>query len=335
MQVRLAAFDGLFLTKWYTPVIMRYILSVIANDTSRVVRRHVARNACYSLALLVQMGEMKTGLKDNESLLIEEDGNAPEKAKESKKSELDVMIKILRKDREVGKNEALREFLMPIALCVKYHDILTIFLTYLYSAPDADFEVRWCLLKLADLLIRPVEETPPSVKIHIPSTPITETVPQIPPVKVPIKPPRPVKAGGPPSRHSSIQFNLSTTKVKLLGSPRVLSVDESIIPSPVVKKAVAFAPPATPTFSSVASKTKTKDGAKLPSSKRLGRPDTKLSQVPRAQSSGMNLNDLKACRNALKKLQTNKHALLFNQPVDPIRDNAPRYVVMLVGNGLI
>jgi len=116
--VRIAAFDGLFLTKWYTPTIMRYILAVMANDVSKVVRRHVARNACYSLALLVQMGEMKATVKESESLLIEEDGNSQEKTKESKKSELDSMIKVLRKDREVGKNEALREFLMPIALCV-------------------------------------------------------------------------------------------------------------------------------------------------------------------------------------------------------------------------
>ncbi len=97
---------------------MRYVLAVIANDPSRVVRRHVARNACYSLALLVQMGEMKSNLKENETLLIEEDGSLPEKAREAKKSEMDLMIKVLRKDREVGKNEVMREFLMPIALYV-------------------------------------------------------------------------------------------------------------------------------------------------------------------------------------------------------------------------
>lgn len=95
---------------------MRYVLAVMANDRSRVIRRHVARNACYSLALLVQMGEMKAGVKETESLLIEEDASVPEKAKESKKSEMDAMIKVLRKDREIGKNEVLREFLMPIAL---------------------------------------------------------------------------------------------------------------------------------------------------------------------------------------------------------------------------
>ncbi|KAJ3571564.1 hypothetical protein NP233_g3673 [Leucocoprinus birnbaumii] len=305
-QVRLAAFDGLFLTKWYTPVMMRYILSVIANDSSRVVRRHVARNACHSLALLVQMGEMKTGLKDSESLLIEEDGNAPEKAKEAKKSELDVMIKILRKDREVGKNESLREFVMPIAL-----------------APDVDSEVRWCLLKLADLLVKPYEETPPSVKIHIPSTPIVEAAPPIPPVKVPVKPPRSTKSGGPPSRHPSIQLTVSTTKVKIPGSPRIPSIDEPIAPSPITKKAVSFATPAPPPASS--SKGKVKPVVKPPAPKPVAKPNAKSVQVPRAQSSGMNLNDLRACRNALKKLQSNKHARLFNQPVDPIRDNAPRY----------
>lgn len=106
------------MTKWYTPPIMRYILAVMANDPSRVIRRHVARSACQSLALLVSMGEMKSSSKEQESLLIEEDGTMPEKIKEAKKSEVESMIKILRKDKEVGKNDALREFLMPIALYV-------------------------------------------------------------------------------------------------------------------------------------------------------------------------------------------------------------------------
>lgn len=115
--MRLAAFDYLFLGKWYSPKIMRYILAVMASDSSRVVRRHVARNACQSLALLVTMGEMKT-VKEADSLIIEEDGNGGEKVKENKKSEIDLMIKALRKDREVGKNEVIRELLMPIALYV-------------------------------------------------------------------------------------------------------------------------------------------------------------------------------------------------------------------------
>jgi transcription initiation factor TFIID subunit 2 len=116
-QVRMAAFDALFFMKWYTPKIMRYFLAVMANDPSRIIRRHVARNASQSLALLFSMGELKVSGKDNESVLVEEDGSVPpEKQKEAKKSELDLMIKALRKDREVGKNEALRESLMPIAL---------------------------------------------------------------------------------------------------------------------------------------------------------------------------------------------------------------------------
>lgn len=95
---------------------MQYVLAVMANDPSRVIRRHVARSACQSLALLVSMGEMKTSTKEQESLLIEEDGSVPEKTKEAKKSDVEMMVRVLRKDREVGKNEVLREFLMPIAL---------------------------------------------------------------------------------------------------------------------------------------------------------------------------------------------------------------------------
>ena len=116
-QVRLAAFDGLFLTKWYTPKIMHYVFAVIANDPSRVVRRHVARSACESLAILATIGEIKHSSKDNESsLLIEEDGSVPDKNKETKKSDVDLVIRALRKDREIGKGEAVRDCLMPMLL---------------------------------------------------------------------------------------------------------------------------------------------------------------------------------------------------------------------------
>ncbi|KAF9055881.1 hypothetical protein BJ165DRAFT_1336062, partial [Panaeolus papilionaceus] len=265
-QVRIAAFDGLFLTKWYSPQIMRYILAVMANDSSR-------------------MGEMKTGSKESEALLIEEDGNGQEKVKESKRSEMEAMIKVLRKDREIGKNEAFREFLMPIALM-----------------PEIDHEVRWCLLKLADLLIRPVEETPPSVKIHIPSTPVVEAAPPLPTVKVPTtkvpaKVPRPPKPAPVLSKSASVTLS-GPTKLKV---PAPATPATPVAPSPkvvnapqpdVTKKAVAVSKPV---------------------------------HVPKAQSGGMPLNDLKASRNALKKLKANKHAVLFLQPVDPIRDHAPNY----------
>lgn len=121
-QVRMAAFDALFLSKWYSPKLMQYFLSVMANDSSRYIRRHVARNASQSLALLVTMGELKSG-KDSESVLIEEDGNGQEKARENKRSEIDILIKALRKDKEAGKNEAIREFLMPIAMYVLHMNL--------------------------------------------------------------------------------------------------------------------------------------------------------------------------------------------------------------------
>lgn len=62
------------------------------------------------------MGELKNSSKESESLLIEEDGAAQEKVKENKKSEVEQLVKALRKDKEVGKNEVFREFLLPIIL---------------------------------------------------------------------------------------------------------------------------------------------------------------------------------------------------------------------------
>ncbi|KAH0591210.1 hypothetical protein H2248_001303 [Termitomyces sp. 'cryptogamus'] len=300
-QVRVAAFDGLFLTKWYTPSIMRYVFAVMANDSSRVVRRHVARTACHSLVLLAQMGEMKSSLKETESLLIEEDGTLPEKAKETKKSELDAMIKVLRKDREVGKNEVLREFLMPIAL-----------------ASDIDQEVRWCLLKLADLLIRPIEETPPTVKIHIPSTPVIDVTPQIPAPKVPTKAVRTIKSGGPPPKSPLTSLNVPT-KLRLHASPAPDPVPQTpATPRGETRKNVAFTAPPPLTVS----KNKVKPSRPPKTTQTLY---TKPTHLSKAQSGGMPVTDLRVCRNALKKLKANKSAFIFNQPVDPIRDHAPNY----------
>ncbi|TFY68605.1 hypothetical protein EVJ58_g911 [Rhodofomes roseus] len=292
-QVRMAAFDYLFLTKWYTPKVMRYILAVTANDPSRIIRRHVAQNACLSLALLVSMGEVKT-LKETESVLIEEDGNGAEKAKENKKSDMDLMIKAFRKDRELGKSEVIRESLMPIAL-----------------APETDHEVRWCLLKVADLLIRGAEEAPPKVTIHLPPTPVTESAPPIPSVKLPLKSRPTIKTtGGPPTRTPTLPF-AGTPKLKL--PPSSVQGDHSTrthsaAASPVLDRRDTFTVP------------------KLPPPKKAPAPEKKKPQhVPKAQSAGMSLNDLRACRNALKKLQTHKRATVFLQPVDPVRDHAPSY----------
>ncbi|TBU50053.1 hypothetical protein BD309DRAFT_996445 [Dichomitus squalens] len=297
IQVRIAAFDYLFLGRWYTPKIMRYILAVMASDSSRIIRRHVARSACQSLALLVSMGEMKTP-KEADSLMIEEDGNGGERVKENKKSETELMIKALRKDREVGKNEAIREFLMPIAL-----------------APDTDCEVRWCLLKLADLLIRGQEETAPKVTIHLPPTPVAEAPPPLPTVKLSSKSQRSLKSGAPTPKSPLPSFTFPT-KLKIM--PSNTQVDTSAAPTPST--------PAPPTASGrrgggefSVPKVPAKVAATAQKEKKIPK------AVPKAQSGGMPLNDLRACRTALKKLQTHKKAAVFLQPVDPVRDRAPNY----------
>ncbi|KAH8094603.1 hypothetical protein BXZ70DRAFT_1009904 [Cristinia sonorae] len=284
-QVRMAAFDALFLCKWYTPKIMQYILAVMAGDPSRAIKRHVARSACQSLALLVTMGEMKTSAKDSESLLIEEDGTAQENKKEPKKSETELLIKALRKDREVGKNEVIRELLIPVAM-----------------APDADHEVRWWLLKLADLLIRGTEEAPPKVTIHLPPTPVLEVPPQLPPVKIQMKP-----------------------RVKPPTTPLVVSKPKIPPRPPKPANSVTFTEPlATPSAAPplAADRPIPTEASTRGTKKQL---TSKPAPKRKAQMGGMSLSEVKACRIALKKLQANKHALIFLQPVDPVRDRAPNY----------
>ncbi|KZT27583.1 hypothetical protein NEOLEDRAFT_1130581 [Neolentinus lepideus HHB14362 ss-1] len=292
-QVRIAAFDALFLTKWYTPKVMAYILSVMAHDSCRVIRRHVAKNTVQSLALLVSMGEMKTSLKETESLLIEEDGATAEKVKEgTRKSEVDIMMKALRKDREVGKNEAIREYLMPLIL-----------------APDADHEVRWCLLKLADLLVRGAEESAPKVTIHLPPTPVLEQPPPLPLPKASVlKSQRTIKAiGGTPKMPMPPHLIIPSTK--LLFSPSTPAMESPKVTNGAVNgQRPIFAKPAAPKGKKAVTMAPKKGG-----------------NAPKAQAAGMSVNDLRACRNALQKLRAYKHAPLFLQPVDPVRDRAPNY----------
>lgn len=140
---------------------------------------------------------------------------------------------------------------------------------------------------------------------------MTDIAPQLPAVKAPSKAPRVIKSGGPPSKSPLITFNLPT-KPKMpppdIVSPKVVS------PTPLVevsKKAVMFATPEVPVKAAVIKS-------------RPAKPSTRPAHVPKAQSGGMHLNDLRASRNALKKLRGNKHAALFIQPVDPIRDHAPK-----------
>ncbi|KAJ7150184.1 hypothetical protein C8R46DRAFT_1008308 [Mycena filopes] len=330
-QVRIAAFDGLFMTKWYTPTIMNYILAVMANDPSRVIRRHVARNACQSLALLVQMGEMKLNSKDSESLLIEEDGSIPERNKESRKSEMDATIKALRKDKEVGKNEMFRELMMHIAM-----------------APEVDHEVRWCLLKLADVLIKPIEETAPTVRIHIPITPMSEVPPILTPVPGKV---RPLKLAGPvqspiipPQAAPKLKIRASTPSVPRVQALRTPSVEPQAAQASS-SRTVAFAVPALPAKVKrpppeprpappppKAKVPKTNGVSKHAGSSKPPPPPPaapKPAHAYKAQASGMSLNDLRATRSALKKLVSHKHAKIFLHPVDPLRDHAPNYFAII------
>jgi len=182
--------------------------------------------------------------------------------------------------------------------------------------PDVDHEVRWCLLKLADLLLRAVEETPPSVKIHIPSTPIVETAPQLPSVKVVTKT-RAIKTGGPAIKSPLVPFNAPKLKVT---EPR----PESSPATPTVRRPSVVVRDVPRRSESVALSDVAPNPPKQKTRPPVPQKPIHKTSVLKAQTGGMSANDLKACRAALKRLRSNKHATVFLQPVDPIRDHAPK-----------
>jgi transcription initiation factor TFIID subunit 2 len=115
VAVRIAAFEGLLLTRWFSAGILRYLLVTLQHDSSRIVRRHVARAMLESIMLQLALGDIKSSKE--ESVLVEEDGSALDKANTAaKKSEVNGLIKTLRKDREFGKSDAFRELIAPLLL---------------------------------------------------------------------------------------------------------------------------------------------------------------------------------------------------------------------------
>lgn len=95
------------------------------------------------------------------------------------------------------------------------------------------------------------------------------------------------------------------------GAARV-STQSAATPTPAARPG-AMAPPPVPMKAKPKPKAKPTGVVKPP-------------HVPKAQTGGMSMNDLRACRNALKKLKLHKNAMIFMQPVDPVRDHAPKFV---------
>ena len=167
------------------------------------------------------------------------------------------------------------------------------------------------MLKLADLAVRGTDEKPPKVTIHLPPTPTVEVPPAIgspilPGIKLGPKPSKPqikITAGRKQSILPSPIASSSTTKLRFTqpGTPKTSTVD---VPQPEFK-------------------------VPAPTPPKVTLPKKKEKQVAKAQANGMPTPDLKACRLVLKRLNSNKHAIIFAMPVDPVRDHAAEYVQYL------
>lgn len=174
-----------------------------------------------------------------------------------------------------------------------------------------DREVRWCLLKLADLVFRGDQEQPPKVVIHLPPTPVIEAPPPVPiVVKPPLKPQRTLSIkDGVTSLKSPLTPTLGSTKLRLPGTGTRVDVSTRVpdVSSPRDARRASnggFAVPKPPAPNAAAVKVPPKHGSRV-------KPGT------------LSVEDRLGLRSIINKLQNYKSAPLFRQPVDPVRDRAP------------
>ena len=168
------------------------------------------------------------------------------------------------------------------------------------------------MLKLLDLVVRGSDEPLPKNTIHIP--PPTPTI-EVPPV------------ASPPVTTNIKLVNKAANPAQIKIAPR----KGSLAPTPETPLAAAPTklriPQRIPTVPSVGPENVESPAMEpkkpLPLAKAGGSSKKREKQVPKSQASGMNIQDVKACQAALKRLMSSKFAKIFLQPVDPVRDNAP------------
>lgn len=108
----MAAFDCLLLA--FSPTgkaeLANYYFTVAARDSSRLVRRHVARGLCEALIFLIATGAIRVPLDKAEALI---EGAGPVSGGVPKvKDETDAQVKALRK--EIGRSAVMREGVMTV-----------------------------------------------------------------------------------------------------------------------------------------------------------------------------------------------------------------------------
>ncbi|KAE8216640.1 hypothetical protein CF327_g222 [Tilletia walkeri] len=296
-RVRQAAFASLLLLKGlHHKIVTPYLFGVLREDPSRSLRRALARGICESLAVELACGEFGDATETLPEMPAVEEGNAEEREAARQAAELQALRKnraqtdsnfrTLR--REIGRSAAVRDGFLGALL-----------------PPMPDMEVRWALIKAAEMLFKPAEEKDlpfqpkVSVRVKLPTFAqplnVSPSKEKIPFIEVPELANRDSfqKADLPAPRQ--IKLTLAPRKSTDVAASVTLPQDTGVAPAPAPKK------------------------LKLKKPKPLA-PE---------QASGMQTADLTACRNCLKKLRDSKPATLFLNPVDPVRDRAPNYFTII------
>ncbi|GAA5898524.1 transcription initiation factor TFIID subunit TAF2 [Sporobolomyces salmoneus] len=150
--VRAAAFDALLLLNPLQDVmpLVRYLFSVMREDSSRLVQRRLAETVLESLPVLAAVQDLAPPDPD-----VDEHGNP------INKKERDVLTNVLKALRKKpGRSLNYRQSLLATL-----------------NHPDVDPEVRMCCLKICEATVRPEGEPIPKMRFRLPPTPAAEAPP--------------------------------------------------------------------------------------------------------------------------------------------------------------
>ncbi|KDE02980.1 hypothetical protein MVLG_06514 [Microbotryum lychnidis-dioicae p1A1 Lamole] len=262
--VRIAAFEALLLLNPFQDMqesipLVQYLFAVLRDDSSRLVQRRLAQALVEILPFLAVTKDLGAAPETG----LEEFGAGSTKKGDSIQSTL----KALRK--KPGRSNNFRQCLLQT-------------LTH----PDIDPEVRDCMLKLAEVTIRPEGEPLPKITFRMPV--VAES-----PVAAPV---------------SATTPRLKLTNTQTASLPRIKLGGSTAAPPAAENPAPLEIPVPVPTTVKP-KKTKVKAPPKL----------------EHAQASGMSHSDFTACKSMVKKLLKDKHVTLFQHPVDPVKSGAPGY----------
>jgi transcription initiation factor TFIID subunit 2 len=299
--LRLLAFDALLLCKppGRSLSLAQYLFDVIKNDYSLTVRRHVSRAISESILMTLAVGEVYMNI--NPGVIEINPDITPEQREKERESEQAKIVKAVRK--EFNSKPELRQIVLDALL---------------HAFTGNDSEILFALIKAAEVMSTSTAEPRPGVVITL-NTPVAETPSSATPkIRFSLASAGSVGAGEVKPEQTEFPFPKGAVGTVAPGSDAGTPVTTPAAPIKLVLNSNAG--------SNANANSNSNSNAAAASPVKESK---KKKKQPKAQARGLPDQDFKAITIVLGKLTSDKRSIFFRQPVDPTRDNAPDYLLIV------